>query len=203
MKARKSYSDGEIIEAIRQQHPIEAPIGYLYDAHYDNLANFIRKNKGSQQDAEDLFQEVIVVFIELIQSGKFRGQSSIKTFLYAIARNLWLNELKKKDRGFVRDTEYYKISSAEEDDLQTTIVRNESKRQVLALLENLGETCKKILVLYYYEDLSMKEIFEQMNYESEQVVRNKKYKCMKQLMETLQKSNTVKSTLKDFLIHGI
>jgi RNA polymerase sigma factor (sigma-70 family) len=100
MKAGKSYSDGELIEAISRRESLERPVRYLYELHFDNLTHFIKKNKGSQQDAEDLFQELILVFIDLVQTGKFRGQSSIKTFLYAIARNLWLNELKKRERFF-------------------------------------------------------------------------------------------------------
>jgi DNA-directed RNA polymerase specialized sigma subunit len=82
-------------------------------------------------------------------------------------------------------------------------VKNESKKQVLSVLDELGETCRKILVHYYYDDLSMKEIFERMDYESEQVVRNKKYKCMKQLTQMLENNSTVKNSLKDFLVHGI
>ncbi|HEX8532381.1 MAG TPA: RNA polymerase sigma factor [Cytophagales bacterium] len=203
MKAGKSYSDGELIEAISRRESLERPVRYLYELHFDNLTHFIKKNKGSQQDAEDLFQELILVFIDLVQTGKFRGQSSIKTFLYAIARNLWLNELKKRERVFLRDTEYYKISPQEEEAIQAGLVKNESKKQVLSLLDGLGETCRKILVHYYYDDLSMKEIFERMDYESEQVVRNKKYKCMKQLTQMLENNSTVKNSLKDFLVHGI
>jgi len=45
----------------------------------------------------------------------------------------------------------------------------------------LGEPCKKILTLFYYDNLSMKEIVEHLPYENEQVVRNKKYKCLQAL----------------------
>jgi RNA polymerase sigma factor (sigma-70 family) len=203
MKASKSYSDGEMIEAIGRREALEGPVRYLYELHFNNLTHFIKKNRGSQQDAEDLFQELILVFIELVQTGRFRGQSSIKTFLYAIARNLWLNELKKRERVFLRDTEYYKVSPQEEEAIQAYLVKNESKKQVLDLLEGLGDTCRKILVHYYYDDLSMKEILDRLDYDSEQVVRNKKYKCMKQLTQMLENDSTVKNSLKDFLLHGI
>jgi RNA polymerase sigma factor (sigma-70 family) len=196
------YSDAEVLEAIKGNQAADEQISYLYTTYFDSLTNFIRKNKGSQQDAEDIFQEVIVVFIELVSSGKFRGDSSIKTFLYAIARNIWYNELKKRDRIFVRDTEFYKISSKVEQDIQEGIEKSESKKQIFALIDRLGDACKKILVYFYYEELSIKEIWERMNYENEQVVRNKKYKCMKGLMELLDGNVMVKNTLKDLLIHG-
>ncbi|MDJ1471973.1 RNA polymerase sigma factor [Cytophagaceae bacterium DM2B3-1] len=202
MKIGKRYSDEEIIQLVKFGRNLEQPISYLYTEHFENLTNFIRKNKGSQQDAEDIFQETIITFVDLVEREKFRGESSIKTFLYAIARNIWLNELKKRDRMFIRDTESYEPQSKESEDLQEALIKNESKQKVLELIEQLGETCKKILVYYYYENLSMKEIYERMHYESEQVVRNQKYKCMKKLIDWIDTNPGMKNTVKELLAYG-
>jgi DNA-directed RNA polymerase specialized sigma subunit len=56
------------------------------------------------------------------------------------------------------------------------------------MLNDLGESCKKILELFYYESLSMKEIVSHMHYENEQVVRNKKYKCLQQLTDKMKQN---------------
>lgn len=202
MKIGKRYSDEEVIRLVKQGRNLEQPISYLYGEHFENLTNFIRKNKGSQQDAEDIFQETIIVFVDLVQREKFRGESSIKTFLYAIARNVWLNELKKRDRMFIRDTESYQNNPRESEDLQEVLIRNEAKQKVMELIDQLGETCKKILVFYYYDNLSMKEIYERMHYESEQVVRNQKYKCMKKLIEWIDNNPAMKNTVKELLVYG-
>jgi len=55
------------------------------------------------------------------------------------------------------------------------------KQQLRELLYKLDEPCRKILLLFYYENLSMKEMVDHLPYENEQVVRNKKYKCLQQL----------------------
>jgi predicted DNA-binding protein YlxM (UPF0122 family) len=57
--------------------------------------------------------------------------------------------------------------------------KREARKQLVAVFEKLGTSCKKILTLFYYENLSIKEILEQTTYENEQVVRNKKHKCLK------------------------
>ena len=202
MRIGQRYSDEEIVSLIRSGKDLEMPVRHLYTEHYDNLTNFIRKNKGSQSDAEDMFQETILVFVDLVQQGKFRGDSSIKTFLYAIARNLWLNELKRRNRMFVQDAESHDYSPPDTEDLQQTLIRHESKQKVLQLIEQLGETCKKILLMYYYENLSMKEIYEQMHYESEQVVRNQKYKCMKRLIGWIESNPGMKENVKELLAYG-
>ncbi|MES2731929.1 MAG: sigma-70 family RNA polymerase sigma factor [Bacteroidota bacterium] len=195
------YSDGELLQAIRLGNNLEAPIKYLYAMHFDSLANFIRINKGNQQDAEDVFQEMIVVFIDLIQREKFRGDSSIKTFLYAIVRNLWLNELKKRNRTLLRDTEYYDGGSKEEA-IHDSIEANDVRRQIFQLIEQLGEICKRILVYFYYDNLPMKEIVARLDYENEQVVRNRKYKCMKRLGELLDGDTRMKNSFKELLMYG-
>jgi RNA polymerase sigma factor (sigma-70 family) len=201
-KSANRYTDGELIVAIRQGQPLEAPIQYLYQAYFDNLTHFVRINKGGQEDAEDIFQEMVLVFIDLVQREKFRGESSIKTFLYAITRNLWLNELKKRNRMLLRDTEYYTGSPEAEQDIYASIEANEIRRQIFHVMDQLGEVCKRILVYFYYDNLSMKEILERLHYESEQVVRNRKYKCMKQLEELLDGNAQMKNSFKEMLAYG-
>lgn len=199
--AGQSFTDAEIIEALQGKKNLDTTVRYLYRTHFDSLAHFIKTNSGNEQDAEDFFHEALVIFIELVQQGKFRGDSSIKTFLYAILRNLWLNELKKRSRTLQRETLYYDKSEKEEKDAQSGIWQNETKKQVLGLIEKLGENCKKILVLFYYEEMPMKDIFRVMGYESEQVARNTKYKCMKKLNELLDNNTAVKQSFKNFLVN--
>jgi RNA polymerase sigma factor (sigma-70 family) len=138
-------------------------------------------NSGSRQDAEDIFQEVIVAFIDLVQKDKFRGESTVKTFLFSLNRFTWLDELKRRGRALAREEKYERGQEKVELDTSAIIADREGKAEVVRLVAELGESCRKILLLFYYENLSMKEILEIMHYENEQVVRNKKYKCLKQL----------------------
>ena len=174
-------------------------VRYLYQAHFDSLANFIRTNSGRQEDAEDYFQETLAVFINIVRRDKFRGDSSIKTFLHSIMRNLWLNELKRRNKALIRETTYYEQSEKEVNDEQHTVHESETTRQVLGLFERLGENCKKVLVMFYYQDKSMKEISQAMNYDNEQVARNTKYKCAKKLMDLLDSNPEMKKAFRNLL----
>ena len=201
--AGQNPADNEIIEALQNKgEELNSAVRYLYKAHFGSLAHFIKTNSGSDLDAEECFNEALFIFVDMVQKKKFRGDSSIKTFLYAILRNLWLNELKKRSRTLQRETLYYDKIEKEEKDVQTVIHQNEAKRQVLDIFEKLGENCKKILVLFYYEEMPMKKIFRAMGYESEQVARNMKSKCMKRLNELLESNAAVKQSLKNLLVNG-
>lgn len=186
MKVDKMYSDADLLAAIRNKDTLDEAIRYIYQHYADTISSLIINNSGNHQDAQDIFQETVVTFIETVQKDKFRGESSIKTFLVAIARNTWLNELKRRERSDHREEIYEKSRPEEEPDVSHLISEREKKQQFRNLLDKLGESCKKILLLFYYENLSMKEMLDHLPYENEQVVRNKKYKCLQQLTGILK-----------------
>ena len=201
MEVIKTFSDPEILACIQSGKQIDDAIKAIYRNNFESLGWYVMNNNGSRQDAEDIFQEVVVNFIELVQKDKFRGESSIKTFLFSLNRFTWLNELKRKGRALAREEKYEKGQEKTEMDVSQFIAGREAKGQVLQLMEQIGATCKKILLMFYYENLSITEILENLHYENEQVVRNKKYKCLKQLEQMISKSPTLKQTLKNIL-HG-
>ncbi|WP_205509887.1 RNA polymerase sigma factor [Longitalea arenae] len=184
------YSDAELLAAIGSGDQLNNAIFFIYQQYSQTVQSFILANSGTAPDAEDIFQETVVTFIDLVRKGKFRGEASVKTFLTAIARNLWLNELKKRARSGVREKAFETDREGIEMDVSQYIANREVKQEFLVVLGKLGEPCKKLLTLFYYENLSMKDIVHHLPYENEQVVRNKKYKCLQALTE-LVKQNPV------------
>jgi RNA polymerase sigma factor (sigma-70 family) len=184
------YSDADLIAAIGRGDQLNNAILFIYEQYAEAVQSFIMANSGTPPDAEDIFQETVVTFIDLVKKDKFRGEASVKTFLTAIARNLWLNELKKRARSDIREKAFEHNRDGVELDVSQYIANREVKQQFVAVLEKLGEPCKKLLTLFYYENLSMKDIVQHLPYENEQVVRNKKYKCLQALTD-LVKQNPV------------
>ncbi|HQV06406.1 MAG TPA: sigma-70 family RNA polymerase sigma factor [Chitinophagaceae bacterium] len=201
MEVVRNFPDSELLADIRDRHKLDKAVRVLYQSYFDSLSWYVLNNSGNIQDAEDIFQEVIVLFIDLVQKNKFREESTIKTFLYALNRHAWLNELKKRGRTLAREEKYENEKDQTTADMSRLMVEREEKAAILKLVSDLGENCKKILLLFYYENLSMKEITEQTNYENEQVVRNKKYKCLKALEKMINENPPLKITLKNML-HG-
>lgn len=184
-KAVVKYSDEELIETLKKEHVNNMTIAFLYRNYYTVLSSYVKQNQGSEQDAEDIFQEVIVNFINIVKNEKFRGESSIKTFLFTLNKFTWLNELKKRGRALLREEKYGSEGDMNDKDVSHLLVEREAKGLVMAMMDKLGDTCRKILTAYYYDSLSMKEILTLVDYENEQVLRNKKYKCLKSLEQML------------------
>ncbi len=201
MEVIRNFPDSELVTNIQSGLRMDETIKAIYRSHFDCLVWYVMNNSGSRQDAEDVFQEVVVAFIDLVKKDKFRGESTVKTFLFSLNRFTWLNELKRRGRAMAREEKYEKGQEKVEMDASELIADREGKAEVVRLVGELGEACKKILLLFYYENLSMKEILETMHYENEQVVRNKKYKCLKQLEQMVNSNPALKLTLKN-LLHG-
>lgn len=185
------YSDGELIAAIARGEQLNSAILFIYQRYATTISSFIIAKSGTAQDAEDIFQETVVTFIDLIKNNKYRGEASIKTFLVAIARNIWLNELKKRERSDKRAAIFEEGRPSSELDVSELIADREVKQQFHKVLTKLGEPCRKLLTLFYYEDLSMKDMLHHLPYENEQVVRNKKYKCLQQLTGLIKQNPVI------------
>ncbi len=201
MEGIRNFPDPELVESIRAGSGLEEAIRLIYRDYFDSLAWYVQHNGGNRQDAEDCFQEALVRFIESVRENKFRGEASVKTFLFSLNRHIWLNELKRRGRSLVREEKFSALQDHEVADSSILIADREARNLLVAQVAKLGENCRKILLLFYYENLPMKEILKTLHYENEQVVRNKKYKCLKKLEAMIREKPNLLQTLIS-LLHG-
>lgn len=149
------------------------------------MTKIVLTNSGTEDEAKDIFQEALLTFWQKAVSGNLVLTSKISTYLYSICLNLWRKELDRKSRlsSEVKDSEEYQTHEQEE---KVRIVRE--------CIEELGDTCKKILTYYYFDGLSMNDIAEKLEFANQDTAKTKKYKCKKRL-DSLIKS---KYSTRDF-----
>jgi len=192
-------SDTALIEAIVKLQMDDEAIKQLYQDHAELTRSFIMGKGGTEQDADDIFQETVVSFIDSVRKGKFRQDSGIRTFLVSISKHLWYNEIRRRQRAENREKVFEMDRGEVEMDVSSVIHNRELQKQLQTRLAELGESCRKILMLFYYENLSMKEMVSHLNYENEQVVRNKKYKCLQQLTYKIKENPAAAKYIKELL----
>jgi RNA polymerase sigma factor (sigma-70 family) len=193
------FSDIDLVKAIESDTMLDQAIRQIYLEHAAATSSFIMGKGGTEQDADDIFQETVVSFINTVQKGKFRQESSIRTFLISISKHLWYNEIRRQQRAGKREKVFEMDRNHEDEEISDIIRDRELEKQMQRLVAELGESCKKILTLFYYENFSMKEIVTQMHYENEQVVRNKKYKCLQQLTEKIKQNPESARQIKELI----
>lgn len=75
-------------------HRREKALFYFYRQNKQPLLNFISARIGDKEDIQEVLQDSFFAFIESLRD--FRGQASLKTFLYSIAKNKIVDKLRKK-----------------------------------------------------------------------------------------------------------
>ncbi|HAS45169.1 MAG TPA: hypothetical protein DCS93_32095 [Microscillaceae bacterium] len=141
----------------------------------------------TQQEAEDAYQDTTIAFYENVMKDKVNQLNcSVKTYLFAIGKNILLSSAKKKSKK-TADLDNVKEVIDEALLVYEKIALNEQQTNILSAIESLGEPCQTILKLYYYDRLSIKKIVERLDYKSENVVKVQKNRCMKRLRTNLEK----------------
>lgn len=162
--------DPEILERI--QRGDESSLDYLYQKYYRMMINMIIKNSGTEDEAKDIYQDALTVFWQKAASGNLVLTSKISTYLYSICQNLWRKELDRKRR----------LSSEEKEGVEEMDFDQEERiKAVRDCIDDLNETCQKVLMYYYFDGLSMNDIADQLGFANADTAKTKKYKCKKEL----------------------
>jgi RNA polymerase sigma factor (sigma-70 family) len=182
--------DHKIIDLIRSGGNSKA-LKALYRS-FPLMQKMIRTNGGSWQDAEDIFQEALIILCTQVREKDLQLTAKLSTYLYSICRYLWKDELKKR-KAQPRAAFDTGLTQAEEQALE--LVREADKQTSLAekVLLELGERCRELLLLFYHGGRKLKDIAACMGYSSENTAKNQKYKCLeaarnrlKELKQSLQ-----------------
>lgn len=140
----------------------------------------------NDEDAIDIYQDSIVTLYENILSGKLTSlTSSVKTYLFAIGKYKIYNSLKVKPTTV--DVGEYDLILGDESE-EGFLLQEENIAKVQQAYQQLGSKCKEVVKLFYYENLSIGEIKERLDYTSKDVVKSQKSRCIKQIREILLKS---------------
>lgn len=192
-----TLTEDKLLDMLRSSSKKECndALAIIYSKNYNKIESYILKNSGNIVDAEDVFQDGLIAFYEQVIKGSFKGNSAIGTYLFAICKNLWLKKLRKaykKNETFGSEIEMQDDGNIAID----TLIQDEETKHLMSLIGELGEGCKKILVLYYYEKKRMKEIATILGLENQQVAKNKKFRCLSKLKELATKVPELKNYIK-------
>ena len=163
----------------------------LYTSYKHAFLTFAKKYKLEDTELDDIFQESFIILRNHALSGKLlEVKSSMKTYLFGIAKNLIFNTLKRKNR-FITHSEEKDIplvEITENTELQEHELTSDQKI-VRHFFNQLGEKCQEVLTLSFYRGLTNEEIAIHRNYENEAVVRSHKSRCLKNLKELIKQGN--------------
>ncbi|MFT3901934.1 MAG: sigma-70 family RNA polymerase sigma factor [Niabella sp.] len=152
----------------------------IYRLNYNLVQALIVNNNGTADDAKDIFQEAMVVLYEKARSGNFELNCQIKTYLYAVARRLWLKRLHQSHRFTDEILDSDAVVSAEQD-MAEHEEKNAEYEMMHEAITSLGEPCRSLLEAFYFKKKNMQDIAEAFGYTNAENAKTQKYKCLVRL----------------------
>lgn len=187
----KQYTDHEIIHGIANDK--SKVLLFIYHEYYPLIKNYIFQHGGTSDQAQDLFQEGMIIIYKKVSAGKLKLFCKFSTFLYAVCKRLWIQERKK---------EMLRLNKMAESELaaepvvpygEETIDR--AKELIDKHFNQLSPDCQKILRLHF-NDCSVEEIRTAMNYNTAHHAVDRKYRCKKSLVDRIINDPTFRKILK-------
>lgn len=155
-------------------------IHFIYKENFSLVQTLIIRNNGTEDDARDVFQEALLVLYEKSQTDDFELTCQIRTYLYSVARRIWLKKLQYLKRFESPDEDLVETVSIEED-LEAHEKRTAQYGVMKAAMGRLGEPCKSLLEAFYVHQKSMVEISAYFGYTNADNAKTQKYKCLMRL----------------------
>ena len=189
-----ALTDDTILAKLQSDSPEEQnqAFEYLYATEYKAVRAFVTRNHGTRVDAQDVFQDALVVLYTNLRQDNLVLRSSLHTYLQSVCRNIW--KKKRRDKKPTVDLESMADPPFEPSHLE--VLQADEKTKVMAdYIARLGEECQRILTLYYFERVRIKKIAELLEISGEAVAKNRKARCMKNLRSLTEDDELFKTLL--------
>lgn len=171
----------KIVSLLKKQD--EKTIRDIYNEYRPGFFLFAKRYDLSREKILDVYQDAIIALCENAQKGHLDSMSSsLKTYIYSIGKYKIYALLRERNQH----TKFENIENVHIsiDDYKQE-EQDEDVQQLRKALSQLGEKCQEVLKLFYYQEKSLDEITELMQYDNKNVSKSQKSRCLKQLKEIL------------------
>lgn len=160
---------------------------FLVDKYKTMIFTLALKMVKSREEAEEISQDTFIKAFKNL--SKFKGESKFSTWLYKIGYRTALDSLKKHKEKYSTDTideiTFNKIKSTE--NILEGIERKERAEIINNCMLRLPEDERTILWMFYFDELSLKEIIAITNF-SEANVKVKLHRARKRLLSIIKQN---------------
>lgn len=125
----------------------------LYETYYMRVYSYVMTLAGKQHMAEEITQEAF--YKAFTAKSAFRGESNEVTWLCAIARNLFLDEMRRQSKRTEADLDANADSGI---NIESEVEDRDASYRIHQALQELEEPYRKVFELRIFGELSFREI---------------------------------------------
>jgi RNA polymerase sigma-70 factor (ECF subfamily) len=152
----------------------------LYDMYKNKVYNTAKRLTNDDKAAEDIMQEVFVIIYTKIY--KLKHAEAFEVWLYRIVINCCKNSYKKSKNLLVVEDKTIETAAGEScnETPSESLIRKERNEEMMNCISKLSEKLKTCIILYYFNEMSIREIAETLEC-SEGTVKSRLFKGKKAL----------------------
>lgn len=191
-----SYSNEELLRGILRNN--STILRHIYKSYYHKINAFVTRNNGDESEANDIFQEAIIVIYRKLKANNLTlDNCTFETYIYSVSRLLWLKYLDKRKNNIVKVEEIHHYSeTVYDDDIKEIILKNERYKLFQEHFQKLGKDCQKILQLFF-DKIPIKQIADIMGYTSESYAKKRKHQCKEYLVRSIKQDTEYKNIIEN------
>ena len=161
-------------------------IAEMYRKFMPLVIGMIRKNRGSEEDAQDVFQDAIMIIHEKARAGEIDQTTHFKAYFIQVCKYTWMNKLRRKhNQNISIDAEQFSPMVADTLSIEEDLYQQEMYRLYREKFQLLTAQQQQILKLCF-AGKKLKEVAEIMGLASEGYAKKKKFMAKKRLVELIQ-----------------
>jgi len=178
----KEFTANNILQGLKDRDT--KVLDYIYNNFFYQIKVFIAKNHGTVEDAQDIYQDAILVIYLKTRENNLSLTCSFSTYLYSVCRRLWLKQLeqKRQRKTIAEDTGIFI-------DLDESVIElfevNDRYKLYQEHFKKLSFSCQKVLELFL-AGIPLKDIAKVLGFKSEQYAKKRKYQCKEKLVNSIK-----------------
>jgi len=195
----QEFSAENILRGIKERDT--KVLTFIYDSYFQQIRAFILNNHGTIEDAQDIYQDAVLVIYQKLANDNLNLTCSFNTYLYSVCRLLWLKNLEKK-----------RLNNLYTEDLESFVIMGEDMYAEYEMVERfklyqdhfkkLSFGCQKVLELFLAR-ISLKEIARILGFKNEQYAKKRKFQCKEKLIQNIQNDPKFKEINKPIPVNNL
>lgn len=174
---------------------------YLYRTHGNMIVAYVRKNSGSEHDAREMVQSILLELWNAVREGRYKEEGKLDRYLYMLTANTWRDELRRRKvrQSEALNPDSIQIADDSEHRIVEAVVKDQRIDAIHHCLGQLEAPCDDIIRLYHLEEISLQDVAAQMQYDYNNL-RKRIFDCRKKLKKLVDQylENHQASTRLDF-----
>ncbi|GEQ85194.1 hypothetical protein ULMS_07020 [Patiriisocius marinistellae] len=170
--------------SLQQRLRDEDPTAFeeVYKDNQEAFFNYALKFNLDKDTVLDVYQDAtIALYQNFVSKQLVIENGTLRTYLFAIGKYKMYNILKKRKKVILKDAPE-KVADFE---IEVDNSPSEQQKQLAINFKNMSPSCQDILKMYYYRNLTIKEIVALTHYKDENTVKSHKSRCLKGLRQLI------------------